>query len=170
MKYFATFSFLLLCLTAKAKNKEQLNPQLKSSYLKLLDQAGDFHKAIKQKDKKSLQKEIAETQEIIATVYRQSSSLSEFHFRIHSHKLLNSIEEQLGLINNENNLKEDQKKRALKKLFTSFFELAKVYDLTKEMNAKMFYCPLDKSLWFQTEKTGQNPINSDYKNCATQIL
>ena len=170
MKSFLVFIFTLSFFTTANKNKQQLNPQLKSSYLKLLEQAGDFHKAINQKDKKSLQREIAETQEIIATLYRQSSSLSEFHFRIHSHKILNAMEEQLALINEGNNLKENQKKRVVKKLFNSFFELAQVYDLTKDMKAKVFYCRLDKSLWFQTDKTAQNPINSDYKNCATQIL
>ena len=80
------------------------------------------------------------------------------------------MEEQLALINQGNNLKESQKRRVVKKLFNSFFELAQVYDLTKDMKAKIFYCPLDKSLWFQTDKIAQNPINSNYKNCATQIL
>ena len=170
MKCFLIFILTLPFLTTAIENKQKLDPQLKSSYLKLLEQAGDFHKVINQKNKKSLQREITETQEIIATLYRQNSSLSEFHFRIHSHKILNSIEEQLSLINDETSLKENQKKRIIKKLFNSFFELAKVYDLTQDMKAKMFYCHLDKSLWFQTDKTAQNPINPDYKNCATQVL
>ena len=152
------------------KNKIQLSPQLKNSYLKLLDQASDFHKALRLGDKNNIQKEIKETQEIIAELYRKSSSLSEFHFRIHSYKLLKSIEEQLSMITHNHLLKENQEKKVVKKLFNSFFELAQVYDLTKDMKAKVFYCGKDKSLWFQTDRKAQNPINPGYKNCATQVL
>ena len=152
------------------KNKTKLNPQLKSAYLKLLNQASDFHKAISLGDKKNIQTEIKETQEIIAELYRKSSFLPEFHFRIHSHKLLKSIEEQLSMITHSHMLKDSNEKKAVKKLFNSFFELAQVYDLTKDMKARVFYCGKDKSLWFQTDKKAHNPINPSYKNCATQVL
>ena len=162
---------LLISLGAMAaKNKTKLNPELKNSYLKLLNQAGGFHKAISEGDQTALQKETKETQEIIAELYRKSSALTEFHFRIHSHKLLKSIEEQLAMINRKDLLKENQEKKAAKKLFNSFFELAQVYDLTKDMKDRVFYCVKDKSLWFQTDKKAQNPINPDYKNCAAPIL
>ena len=166
------FFFLLLisfgAIVVESKNK--LNPQLKNSYLKLLNQAGGFHKAISEGDQTALQKETKETQEMIAELYRKSSSLTEFHFRIHSHKLLRSMEEQLAIINRKDLLKENQEKKAAQKLFNSFFEMAQVYDLTKDMKDRVFYCVKDKSLWFQTDKKAQNPINPDYKNCATQIL
>ena len=148
----------------------KLDPQLKSSYLDLLKQASAFHEVIGQKDEKKIQAEIRETQELIAKLYRQSSFLPELHFRIHSHKLLQSIEEQLNIINDRSPLKKSQEKKAIKKLFNSFFELAQVYDLTKDIKTKVFYCKKDKSLWFQTNGKAQNPINPSYKNCATQIL
>ena len=170
MRFFLFFFISFPALTMADKTKQKLNPQLKSSYLKLLDQASDFHKAIRLGNKKDIQKEIKDTQEIIAELYRKNSSLSEFHFRIHSHKLLKSIEEQLSMITHNNSLKENQEKKVVKKLFNSFFELAQVYDLTKEMKAKVFYCGKDKSLWFQSDKKAQNPINPGYKNCATQVL
>lgn len=170
MRLFLLFFVSFSNLTLADKSKLKLEPQLKSAYLKLLNQAGDFHKAISLGDKKQIQREVKETQEIIAELYSKSASLQEFHFRIHSHKLLKTIEEQLSTITQGPLLKGQQEKKRIKHLFNSFFELAQVYDLTKDMNAKMFYCGKDKSLWFQTAKKPQNPINPDYKNCAAQIL
>ena len=170
MKLFLLFFMSGPFLTVAGKNHVKLEPQIKNSYLKLLEQASGFHKAISQGDQKQIQKKIKETQEIIAKLYKQSSALSEFHFRIHSHKLLTSIEEQLAVISHSSSLKETPQKKVVKKLFNSFFELAQVYDLTKDIKAKMFYCNKDKSLWFQKNKEGKNPINPNYKNCATQIL
>ena len=170
MRLLLLFLINFPCLSLANKNKIKLNPQLKTAYLKLLDQADDFHKAISLGDKKHIQKEIKETQEIIAELYSKSASLQEFHFRIHSHKLLKTIEEQLSTMSQGSLLKEHQEKKVVKKLFNSFFELAQVYDLKKDINAKVFYCGKDKSLWFQTDKKGQNPINPSYKNCAKQVL
>ena len=170
MRLFTLFFIIVPIMTGASKNKIQLSPQLKNSYLQLLNQASDFHNALQLGDKKTIQKEIQETQEIIVELYRKSASLSEFHLRIHSHKLLNSLEEQLSMISHNQLLKGNQEKRAMKKLFNSFFELAQVYDLTKDMKAKVFYCGKDKSLWFQTDRKAQNPINPDYKKCATQVL
>ena len=171
MKLFWLIFLIFPCLSlANKNNKLELKPQLKNAYLKLLNQASDFHTAISLENKDQIQKEIKETQEIIAELYSKSASLEEFHFRIHSHKLLKAIEEQLSTMTQGPLLKKHQEKKVVKKLFNSFFELAKVYDLTKDMNAKMFYCVKDRSLWFQTDKKAQNPISPDYKNCATQIL
>ena len=170
MKYLWLALILFPNLTIADKTKLKLDSQLKSSYLKLLNQASDFHTAIRLGDKQHIQTEVRETQEIIAELYRKTSSLSEFHFRIHSHKLLKSIEEQLSMITHNNSLEEKREKKVVQKLFNSFLELAQVYDLTKDMKAKVFYCRKDKSLWFQTNKKGENPINPSYKNCATQVL
>ena len=170
MGFFLLFLISFSGCSSPKKNKIQLEPQLKNSYLKLLEQASDFHKAISQEDKKSIQTEIKETQEIIAELYRKSLSLPEFHFRIHSHKLLKSLEDQLAMITQNSSLQNSQNKKAVKKLFNSFFELAQVYDLTKDMKSKVFYCGRDKSLWFQKNKEVKNPINPSYKNCGTQVL
>ncbi|MCY4321608.1 MAG: hypothetical protein OXC37_04325 [Bdellovibrionaceae bacterium] len=164
------FIFLFPYLTIADKDKIKLDPELKSSYLKLLNQASDFHKALTEENNPKIQKEIKETQEIIAELYRKTSNLEEFHFRIHSYKLLESIQEKLSMMSYNQPLKNDQKKKVVKKLFNSFLELAEVYDLKKEMNAKIFYCETDRSLWFQTNNKGHNPINSSLKNCATQVL
>ena len=152
------------------KTTLKLKPNLKKSYLDLLNQAADFHKGIAQGDEKIIQKEIRETQQIIAKLYRQISSIPTFHHRIHSHKLLKSIEEQLDVLHFNSSLSKDREKKGVKKLFNSFFELAQVYDLTKDMKDKMFYCPRDKSLWFQEKGKAQNPINLNYKNCGRLVL
>lgn len=171
MKNFIFLLFLFhFPLFAVNKPIFQLAPQLKKSYLALLEQATDFHRVINQGDKKAIQKEIKETQEIIAKLYRQISSIPQFHHRIHSYKLLKSVEEQLSVMNFNNSLNEGKDKKNIKQLFNSFFELAQVYDLKKDMKNKMFYCSKDKSLWFQEKGRAKNPISPVYKNCGRLIL
>ena len=145
---------------------------LKKSYLDLLKQAGDFHTALAKKDQKAIQKEIRETQEIIARLNRKIGASPFLPHSIHSHKLLNAIEEQLaGLrFNKALNKAPEREKKNIKKLFNSFFELAQVYNLKDDIKNKVFYCAKDKSLWFQSEGKAQNPISSHYKNCGQRIL
>ncbi len=172
MKVFA----FILCLfywpvfAAVDKPNLKLDPALKKSYLTLLKQATDFHSAIAQEDKNAVNREIQETQEIIARLYSQISNIPHFHQRIHSYKILKSIEEQLNVMNSSNPLDKTGKKKNVKKLFNSFFELAQVYDLKRDMKDKMFYCSKDKSLWFQENKKANNPVNASLKNCGRIIL
>lgn len=169
---------LLLCLSifffppvfAKLKPGFQLDSQLKGKYLTLLNQAADFHKAMEEGDKKAVQMKIKETQEIIARLYSQILSISHFHHRIHSHKLLKSMEEQLSIIHSNNSENEKREKKSVKKLFNSFFELAQVYGLSKDIEDKIFYCSRDRSLWFQKNGKAKNPISPLYKACGRQIL
>ena len=164
-----SFIFLLVFLNwnmATARKKIQLEPQIKSSYVKLLDQASEFHSALKKGDKKNLQNEIKEIQDLIAELYQKNFSILKFHHRIHSYKLLSSLEEQLASIESQNK----PKKENIKKLFRSFFELAKVYDLSKEMKGSLFYCEKDKSLWIQSESKVHNPINSHHISCGRTVL
>ena len=143
-----------------------MNPQTKASYLKLLDQAVDFHKALDKGDQKNIQQEIKKTKDMLAQVYQKSLSLPAFHQRIHSYKLLSSIEQQLtGL-----SLDQSHNKKNVKKLFLSFFELAQVYDLNKEMKGRMFYCPKDRSVWIQSSTKAKNPISPQYNSCGKIIL
>ena len=163
----------LLCqpiIAEASKSSFKLNPQLKENYLSLLGQAADFHKVIDQGDKKAIQAKIKETQEIIAKLYKQVLSVSQFHHKIHSYKLLKSIEEQLAAMRFNSSLDKNREKKNIKKLFNSFFELAQVYDLTKDMKDKIFYCSRDKSLWFQESGKAKNPINLNYKSCGRPIL
>ena len=171
MKKLVFFLFLFhFHLFAVNKPAFQLAPQLKKGYLALLKQATDFHKVIDQGDKKAIQEEIKETQEIIAKLYRQIASIPQFHHRIHSYKLLKSVEEQLSVLHFNSSLNKEKDKKNIKRLFNSFFELAQVYDLKKDMKNKMFYCSKDKSLWFQEKGRAKNPISPDYKNCGRLIL
>lgn len=170
-------ALLFLCLfigfpflSTAGKLNFQLSPKLKGSYLMLVDKAGDFHKVIAEGDQKEIQREIRETQEIIAQIYRQISLVPEFHYRIHSHKLLKSIEEQLLAIHSGNVPDQAESRKYVKRLFNSFFELAQVYQLTNDMKDQVFYCPMDKSLWFQEKGKASNPINSNYKTCGRRIL
>ena len=148
----------------------KLDPKLKAHYLTLLRQAGDFHKVIAKGDQRGLRAEIKETQEIIAKLYKQILSVPQFHHQIHSHKLLKSIEEQLAIMHFNNSLNESGKKKNMKKLFNSFFELAQVYNLTEDMEDKILYCSKDRSLWFQKGGKAENPISPGYKNCGRSIL
>ena len=144
---------------------------LKDSYLQLLRQAGDFHKAIAEKDQKAVQREIRETQEIIARLNRKIGSAPFMHHSIHSYKLLNAIEEQLaGLRFNNPPGHSERKKKNIKKLFNSFFELAQVYHLKDDIKNKIFYCAKDRSLWFQAEGKARNPVSPDHRNCGQRIL
>jgi len=169
MKYII-FLFLFPCLSLAKQVPLQLDTKLKRQYVYLLNQAADFHKAITKKDKKAVQNEIKETQEIITGLYRGIASVSEFHHKIHSHKLLKSIEERLELIQNAQFKNTRSEQKNFKKLFNSFFELAQVYNLTPEMKDKIYYCSRDKSLWFQKSGKTNNPINSTLKNCGQSIL
>lgn len=169
-------AFLLLVLffqfpaVSTSKPVFQLDSDIRKNYLALLNQAADFHKVIEKKhDNQAIKKEIQEAQKIIVALYSQLLSVDQFHHKIHSHKLLNSIEEQLTAINNPS-LNKQAEKQNIKKLFNSFFELAQVYDLKKDMKNKIFYCPKDKSLWFQESSKPKNPINPNYKNCGQRLL
>lgn len=163
----ALFSlFLIMGWQAGGENKIQLDPKVKSSYLKLLEQAAEFHSALQKGDQKTLKNEIKETQEIIASLYQKNPSFLEFHHRIHSYKLLSKLEEQLAGLESQS----QPNKKNIKTLFLSFFELAKVYDLDKEMKGNLFYCPKDKSLWIQSDKKAHNPINPNHINCGRTVL
>lgn len=169
---------LLLVFFSGAKGAEPASSAfltdsgLKKPYLDLLKQAGDFHKAFAKKDQKAIQKEIRETQQIIARLNQKIGSTPFLPHSIHSYKLLNAIEEQLaGLhFNKTLNTSPERKKKNIKKLFNSFFELAQVYNLKDDLENKVFYCAKDKSLWFQSEGKAQNPINAHHKNCGQRIL
>ena len=164
-------AIFFLPLIGEGKQRLKLNPQLKESYLTLLNQAVDFHKVIAEGDQKALQAKVQEIQEIVAKLYRQIGFLPKFHHRIHSHKLLNSIEEQLSRVRvNDDSSVKSAKRENIKNLFNSFFELAQVYNLTKDMEGRIFYCSQDKSLWFQKNSKAENPINSSYKNCGRLVL
>ena len=171
MKLFV-FLLFLFYFPAGAANKPvfPLDTDLKESYITLLEKAADFHTIIEtNQDEKILKKEIQETQEIIAKLYKQLSSVEKLHHKIHSHKLLKSIEEQLILMDNSS-LNKKAEIRNRKKFFNSFFELAQVYDLKKDMKNKIFYCSKDKSLWFQESGKAKNPINPHHKHCGRQLL
>lgn len=171
MRLFLLLLFSFYSLNeAIGKPASLLDSNLKKTYMALLEQAADFHKIIEtNQNKKALKEEIQETQEIIAKIYKQLSSVEQLHHKIHSHKLLRSLEEQLSLMNNDS-LNEKAEIRNRKKLFNSFFELAQVYDLKKDMKNKIFYCPKDKSLWFQASGKAKNPINPQHKRCGRQLL
>lgn len=162
--------FFIPCAFGISKPAFKLEPELKRNYVSLLNQANDFHKVIATGDAEAIQVEIKETQEIIAKLYKQILSVSELHHKIHSHKLLKSIEEQLAVMHSRNSLDESGKKKNIKKLFNSFFELAQVYDLTKDIKGKILYCSRDRSLWFQESGKANNPITPSYKNCGRSIL
>lgn len=166
------FLLLLLYLSVLAAGGQtlKLDATLKESYLTLLGQATELHKVITQENKNAIQGEIKETQEIIAKLYKQILSVPQFHHRIHSHKLLKSIEEQLAVMHLNSSLDKEKEKKNIKKLFNSFFELAQVYDLKEDIKDKVFYCSKDKSLWFQEGGKAKNPINPSYKNCGRLIL
>lgn len=171
MKFLICLLFLFpLSVFSIKKQALELAPGLKENYLALLKQATDFHEVIIDGDKNAIQREIKETQEIIAKLYRQLSSIPKFHHRIHSHKLLKSIEEQLAVMDVTNSLNKENETKDIKRLFNSFFELAQVYDLKKDMKNKIFYCSKDKSLWFQENGKAKNPVNPNYKNCGRLIL
>lgn len=157
-------------LGASIKPVSPLDTNLKESYITLLEKAKDFHKIIETKQgEQALQKEIQETQEIIAKLYTQLASVDRLHHRIHSHKLLKSIEEQLLLMSNPS-LGKSAEIRNRKRFFNAFFELAEVYDLKKDIKDKLFYCPKDKSLWFQESGKAKNPINPNHKHCGRRLL
>lgn len=163
--------FLLPFQAGAAKPSFKLDAGLKRSYMALLEQAADFHKAMDKEDAEAIQREIKETQEIIARLSKQILSVPQFHHKIHSHKLLKTIEEQLAVMNSTPQfVRGNGEKKNIKKLFNSFFELAQVYDLKRDMEDKIFYCSKDKSLWFQEDGKAKNPINTSYKNCGRSIL
>ena len=121
MSFFILFFMAFPNLALANKNKIKFDPQLKQAYLKLLNQASDFHKAIMLKDKNQIQKEIRETQEIIAGLYITSTTMQEFHFRIHSHKLLKAIEEQLTKMSQSPPIERISRKKSNKKNFSILF-------------------------------------------------
>ena len=162
--------FFFPAFSAISKQTFKLSPNLRGDYLALLDQAADFHNVIAKGDTKAIQTEIKETQEIIAKLYRQILSVPQFHHRIHSHKLLKSIEVQLAVMHSNNFTGQSGEKKNIKKLFNSFFELVQVYDLAKDMKDKVFYCSRDKSLWFQTSGKAKNPISLNHRNCGRPVL
>ena len=166
MRYLFLSLSLIIGLYTTAKNKITLDPQVKSSYLELLEQAPKFHSALKKQDKQALEIEIKQTQEIIAGFYQKNSPHLKFHHRIHSYKLLSKLEEQLNSLESQNK----PNKKNIKNLFHSFFELANVYDLSKEMKGSLFYCDKDKSHWIQSDSTAYNPINSNHSSCGRTIL
>ncbi len=148
------------------KKSFQLKPQLKQNFVDLVSKAKDFHKVIQEGwDSQSLQKESVITKQIIKDLYTQVSSIPHLHQRLHSYKLLQSIEENLAVLQSQgvNN------QRVIKKFFNSFFELAQVYDLKKDKVGKIFYCSQDKSTWFQSGNKPNNPINPHYKNCGQRL-
>lgn len=157
-------------LLSYAKPVLELDSQVKKSYLNLLEQATDLHKVIVEKDDQALKTEIQETQAIIARLYSQISSMSQFHHRIYSHKILKAIEDKLAVLDLNDISHQNGKNTNLKKLFNSFYELARVYDLKKDIKAKGFYCSRDKSVWFQKAGKANNPINPNHKTCGRVIL
>ena len=157
-------------IQSASKKQAILNPSLKESYLKLLTQAKDFHKVLARGDKQAIQQEIKETQEIIAKLYRQLPSVTQIHHRIHSYRLLKSIEDQLSVMNSNSSSNQEQEQKNIKTLFNSFLELAQVYNLKKDIKDKVFYCSKDKSVWFQETAKVNNPVNSAYKDCGRLIL
>ena len=151
-------------------NAFELEPQLKENFLNLLGKAKDFHKVIEKGDKKATQEEIHKTQSLIKELYPQALSLPHSQQRIHSHKLLKSMEEQLAFMKFQEKSSPENKKKHIKKLFNSFFEMAQVYNLKKDMKDQIFYCSKDKSTWFQSGNKPKNPISPHYKNCGRRVF
>ena len=144
----------------------ELRPTLKGEFVSLASKAKDFHKIIQEGgNKESLEKESLATNQIISKLYAQVSSIPHLHQRLHSYKLLQSIEENLEVLKSQgiNN------KKVIKTFFTSFFEMVEVYNLKKDIVGKIFYCSKDKSTWFQVGNKPRNPINPDLKNCGKRL-
>jgi len=166
MRIFFLSLFIVFTSQSFARKKPELHPEVKASYLKLLEQAPKIHEALKAKDKKILQTEITKTQEIIPRLYQKNSYL-QIHHRIHSFKLLAHLEEQLNSLEAQST----PNKKNVRNLFHSFFELASVYNLNKEMKGSLFYCGKDKSHWIQSANSKvYNPIHSRDSSCGRTIL
>ena len=170
MKIIFFLLFLPLSSFASSKaGKIQMKPLLQQDFSNLVDKASDFHKAFQKEDAKEIKSEIVKTQKIIQKLYGQLSRISQVQQRIHSHKVLKSLEEQLDVMKFQDSFYKSQKNKHIKKLFSSFFELAHVYDLKNKTKNRVFYCHRDKSVWFQSEQSPKNPVNPSYKNCGRQI-
>ena len=149
--------------------KMQMKPLLQQDFSNLVGKASDFHKAFQKEDIKGIKNEIAETKKIIQKLYGQLPKISQVQQRIHSHKVLKSLEEQLEMMKFQDSFYKSQKNKHIKKLFSIFFELAHVYGFKNKVKNRVFYCHRDKSVWFQSERNPKNPVNPSYKNCGRQI-
>ena len=147
-----------------------LDPPLRQDFLSLLGKAKDFHSAFERGDRQALRKEAEQTRKIIQDLHIRILSVPHFQQRIHSHRLLRSLEEQLAVIPLQKKDASRGQRRRVKKFFNSFFELAYVYDLKKEVKDQIFYCPKDKSAWFQSGGKPKNPVSPGYKNCGRRLL
>ena len=168
------FSGLFFCGASFAGAGERpfhLEPPLKRDVLDLLGKAKDFHSAFERGDSAALQREAERTRQIIRKVYAQILFVPHFQQRIHAHRLLRAMEDQLSPLSLQKAAGGPPgRRRRVKKLFGSFFELAHVYGLKGEMEGQMFYCPKDKSAWIQSGGKPRNPVSSGYKNCGRRLL
>lgn len=171
MKSIMLFALCFSSLTFGSIPPLKLQPQLKQDFVKLISKAYDFHTALEtESQKQAIQKQVAETGKLISQLYPKISSIPHPQQRLHSYKLLNSLEDRLTAMSSHplnNNSRNKQK--IVKKVFSSFFELAEVYNLKKELKGNIYYCSKDKNTWFQKSGKAKNPINSNFKNCGTKI-
>lgn len=167
--------FCALSTEASISNKINWNRPTKQNFVKLLNKAKDFHEAIKNSDApQNLQKEADATKKIIAKLYTQIPSMPHMHQKLHAYKLLQSLEENISVLAIQNKTaglsNKPRSNRVIKKMFKSFFELAEVYNLKNEVKDEIFYCSLDKSIWFQKKGKAINPVSFRFKQCGKKLL
>ena len=167
MKKALLFVFCLLSSFSFARPK--LDDNLKKSYIALINESSDLHRAVIDNKPEEFRKEIEELQNLTARLIRQITNNSSIHHQIHAYKVLEAIEEQVAILRTGDKEKSLSKTKNMKRLFYSFSELALAYDLKKEVKGKMFYCSTDKSMWFQGKGPTRNPSSLKHRNCGQAI-
>ncbi len=195
--FFSCFLFEGLAFGSAGQPKAfHLPPPLKRDFLNLLEKAKDFHSAFERGSAGAFRREAGETRKIIQRLKAKIVFIPHLQQRIHSHRLLSSIEEQLSQLSSQKpaggrqsgrdssrtarpqaisqsisrEMSQRGQSRRVKKLFGAFFELAHVYGLKDEMKSQAFYCPKDKTAWFQSGGKPQNPANPALRHCGRQLL
>ena len=166
----AVFLIFFSPLSSALLNTDSGRFSLKTELSRLLDKAPDLHNAFQKGDPDMIRREVLLTQGIIKDLYgKVLHNIPHLQRRTHALRLLKAIEGQLEALSFQDlSSGETAEKHHRKRLFNSFVELARVYNL-ENTEKQAFYCHLDKSAWIQSGSRPENPVSPHHKNCGRRV-
>lgn len=167
MKAWILFTILLVGHAAQSSvwtsKRMKMDEKLTQEIETVLSLTADFHKERVEKEEDTAQKIATDLAVKLVEVKALSERLNDVQ-NVHITKILDSA--YTSLKNYNDNPKSTDAVGGLKDFFKEIVQITQVFDVKKY---KIFFCPLDRSLWLQKDSKARNPVNLKFLNCGKPV-
>lgn len=146
-----------------ASKRMKVDERLSQEIDAVLSMTAEFHKVRVSKEEELAQQTAIGLAQKIAEAKTLSEKIHDVQ-NVHITKILDSAYESLK--NYNDNPKAAGAVGVLKDFFKEIVQITQVFEVKKY---KIFFCPLDRSLWLQKDSKARNPVNLKFMNCGKPV-